>query len=65
MAAGVGSFLLAGVIVTGLIIYRYVSRFNSRFHAIYTGRIQCEVLTALPFCFSWIKRIGNVVSTSH
>ena len=20
-----------------------------------TGRIQCEVLTTLPFCFSWIK----------
>ena len=23
---------------------------------IYTGRIQCEVLTTLPFCFSWIKK---------
>ena len=22
----------------------------------YTSRIQCEVLTALPFCFSWIKK---------
>ena len=21
-----------------------------------TGRIQCEVLTTLPFCFSWIKK---------
>ena len=25
-------------------------------HSIYTGRIQCEVLTTLPFCFSWIKK---------
>ena len=23
---------------------------------LYTGRIQCEVLTTLPFCFSWIKK---------
>ena len=22
----------------------------------FTGRIQCEVLTTLPFCFSWIKK---------
>ena len=21
-----------------------------------TGRIQCEVLNTLPFCFSWIKK---------
>ena len=24
--------------------------------SIFTGRIQCEVLTTLPFCFSWIKK---------
>ena len=24
--------------------------------AVTTGRIQCEVLTTLPFCFSWIKK---------
>ena len=23
--------------------------------ALHTGQIQCEVLTTLPFCFSWIK----------
>ena len=22
----------------------------------YKGRILCEVLTTLPFCFSWIKK---------
>ena len=25
----------------------------------YIGRIQCEVLTTLPFCFTWIKKFDN------
>ena len=25
-------------------------------YILYTGRIQCEVLTTLPFCFSRIKK---------
>ena len=23
---------------------------------LFMGRIECEVLTTLPFCFSWIKK---------
>ena len=31
----------------------------------YTGRIQCEVLTTLPFCFSWIKKFLGQQSKSE
>ena len=48
---------ISSLLIKARIDYNFSAReIETELHCRCTGRIQCEVLTTLPFCFSWIKK---------